>query len=96
MSGVTLPIVLSDEVGMLLCLVAAHDGVSEHQFISRAVVDRAEAIGIQGLADQTHLQGRAAAARLAHNQEVDGSNPSPATSSSPTGGAAADAARAPP
>lgn len=77
---INLPLVLSDEVGMLLRLVTAHDGISVHQFISRAVVDRAEAIGIQDLADQSAIKrDGAAVARLAHNQEVDGSIPSPAT-----------------
>lgn len=83
---INLPLVLPDEVGMLLRLVAAHDGISVHQFISRAVVDRAEAIGIQGLADQSAIKrDGAAVARLAHNQEVDGSIPSPATTFGPHG-----------
>lgn len=80
-----LPIVLSDDVGMLLRLVAAHDGLSEHQFIGRAVIARAEAIGIGPLLDASEMRDRAAEARLAHNQEVDGSNPSPATISGPHG-----------
>lgn len=45
------PIMLGDTVAMLLRLVAIHDGVSEHQFISRAVIARAEQIGLPALAD---------------------------------------------
>lgn len=56
MTGAAFPIVLSDSAAMVLRLVCAHDGITEHQFISRAVVARAEAIGIADLAGDGALE----------------------------------------
>ncbi len=74
-----LPLELSDDVSVLLAVVAAHDRISQAEFVARAVVVRAEAIGITNLA----LQGGEAASRLAHNQKIAGANPAPATTHNP-------------
>lgn len=50
-AGKDVPLYLTDVTALLLRLVAQHDGLSEHGFISRAVVARAEEIGLGPLLD---------------------------------------------
>uniref|UniRef100_A0AB38ZLI2 Transcriptional repressor n=1 Tax=Mesorhizobium phage vB_MseS-P1 TaxID=3120101 RepID=A0AB38ZLI2_9VIRU len=70
-------LVLSDAVLLSLRLSAAEAGLSEEQLISNLVAQHAAKIGIARLSE--FQQGGEAVSRVAHNHDVAGSNPAPAT-----------------
>ncbi len=74
-------LVLSDAVLLSLRLSAAEAGLSEEQLISKLVAQHAAKIGIARLSE--FQQGGEAVSRVAHNHDVAGSNPAPATSGYP-------------
>lgn len=72
-------LVFSGAVMLSLRLSAAEAGLSEEQLISKLVAQHAAKIGIARLSE--FQQGGEAVSRVAHNHDVAGSNPAPATTS---------------